>query len=442
MRILGIGPRVYLGDLYLSLMREGHEVRVFAEDPPEERAFGGIIEPVADWRAELDWVGRDGIVLFERVGRGAVQDELRAAGYRVVGGSALGDRLENDRAFGQSVLREAGLPIAQGTPFDTPGAALDWLARHPGRYVLKHDDGARNTFVGDHPEGADVAFMLRRAGPSAAGRVLLMERLEGVEVGVGGYFDGREFLRPRNLDFEHKRFFPGEMGEMTGEMGTLAAYEGADALFDATLGRVAPLLARAGHVGYVNLNLMVDERGAFPLEFTCRFGNPGFAVLAALQRDGWGDLLVRMASPGGRAGGFAALPGWSVAIVLTVPPFPAVDPAAGPEDDVPASFLRDPAADAAEAPHYHLVDVRRAEDGQLLGRRRSGHLMIVTGTGPTVPAAQAGARARARNVVAPELRWRADIGDRFLAGEGARLRALGWLPPGDGPAGDGNAARP
>jgi phosphoribosylamine--glycine ligase len=38
-------------------MREGHEVRVHAEDPPEERAFDGIIETVPDWRAELGWVG-------------------------------------------------------------------------------------------------------------------------------------------------------------------------------------------------------------------------------------------------------------------------------------------------------------------------------------------------------------------------------------------------
>ena len=82
---------------------------------------------------------------------------------------------------------------------------------------------------------------------------------------------------------------------------------------------------------------------------------------------------------------------------------------------------------AAEAAHYHFVDMRR-EGGQLLGHRRSGHLMIVTGTGADVPAAQAAARARARNVVAPELRWRADIGDRFLVGDAARLRRLGWLP--------------
>ena len=48
--------------------------------------------------------------------------------------------------------------------------------------------------------------------------------------------------------------------------------------------------------------------------------------------------------------------------------------------------------------------------------------------GATVEAAQGAARARARNLVAPELRWRADIGDRFLrGGERERLAALGWL---------------
>ncbi len=419
MRVLAVGTRVYLGDLYLSLMREGHEVRVFAADPASKRAFGGLIDPVADWRAELSWVGRDGLLLFEGVGQGAVQDALRADGYRVVGGSAFGDRLETDRALGQSVLAEAGLPVAWSQAFAGPAEALAWLADHPGAYVLKYDDNAHATFVGEHPAGADIAYILRRH--PGARRVLLMERLRGVEVGIGAYFDGRQFLRPACIDFEHKRFFPGDRGEMTGEMGTLASYEGADRLFEATLNRVALLLASAGHVGYVNLNLMVDERGAFPLEFTCRFGNPGFAILAAMQADGWGDLLQRMAA--GAGGHFRTEPGWAVAIVLTMPPFPATADAA-PADDAPVFFHAEPGA--AEQPHYHYVDMRR-EGGQLLAHRRSGHLMIVTGTGPDVPAAQAAAHARAANVIAPELRWRDDIGARFLASDGAALRRLGWL---------------
>ncbi len=428
MRVLAVGLRVYLGDLYLSLLREGHEVRVFASDPAEQRAFGGIILPVEDWRAELPWVGRDGIVLFEGVGQGAVQDALRAKGYRVVGGSALGDQLETDREFGQSVLAEAGLPIAWSKAFARPAEALAWIQRNPGAYVLKYDGNAHATFVGEHPSGADIAYTLQRHPD--AGRVLLMERLRGVEVGIGAYFDGRQFLRPACIDFEHKRFFPGDMGEMTGEMGTLASYEGAHRLFEATLNRVAPLLADTGHVGYVNLNLMVDERGAFPLEFTCRFGNPGFAILAAMQADGWGDLLQRMAA--GTGGSFRTVPGWAVAIVLTMPPFPDVLPDrmlpawadAPPAEDAPVFFHAD--LGDAELPHYHFVDLRR-EAGQLLAHRRSGHLMIVTGTGPDVPAAQAAAQARAANVITPELRWRNDIGARFLASDGAALQRLGWL---------------
>ena len=420
MRFLAIGPRAYLGDIYLSLMRGGHEVRVHAEDPPEERAFDGMIETVPDWRAELPWVGRDGIILFERANRGEAADALRREGYRVIGGSAAGDRLENDRAYGQSVLQRLGLPVASSRGFAGPEEALAWLARHPGPQALKFDDSRLPTFVGEHPEGLDVAFMLRRAGP---GRVFLQERLHGVEVGVGAYFDGRRFLAPACIDFEHKRFFPGEMGEMTGEMGTLASYDGAGPLFEATLGRVAPLLAEAGHVGYVNLNMMVDERGPLPLEFTCRFGNPGFAVLAAMQRDGWGDLFGRLAAGG--AEGFATVPGWSVAVVMTVPPFPAVDAAATPAEDVPIFYRRPP--EGRELDHYHPVDMRRDAGGQLLVRRRSGHAMIVTGTGASVEAAQDAAYARARNLVAPELRWRGDIGDRFLRGEREALRRLGWL---------------
>ena len=420
MRVLGIGRRAYLGDIYLALAREGHEVRVHATDPAPLRAFGGIIDPVADWRAELPWVGRDGIVLFEGLGHGAEQDALRARGTRVVGGSAFGDRLEQDRAFGQAALAGLGLPTAWSHSFDQPAEAAAWLARNPQAVVLKHDHGEQATFVGEHPDGADVAFMLRHAPP---GRVLLMERLHGVEVGIGALFRrARGSCSPACIDFEHKRFFPGELGEMTGEMGTLASYPRRSArLF--TMRRWPGWrrsLAAAGHVGYVNLNLIVDERGPFPLELTCRFGNPGFAVLAAMQADGWGDLLTRMA--GGTGEGFRATPGWAVAIVLTVPPFPATLPGALPEDDPPLFYHRPP----DDLAHYHPVDVRE-EAGQLLVHRRSGHAMIVTGTGPTVAAAQDAARARAANVIAPDLRWRDDIGARFVAGEGETLRRLGWL---------------
>src|SRR4029078_6303497 len=68
------------------------------------------------------------------------------------------------------------------------------------------------------------------------------------------------------------------------------------------------------------LNTTENERVIWPLEFTCRFGYPGFAILTPLQQTPWGGLFAAMV--GRSTSGFATRPGFSVGIVLTVPPFP------------------------------------------------------------------------------------------------------------------------
>ena len=113
MRFLGIGDYCDLGALYLRLIEEGHEVRISISNPLCSGTLAGLVERTPDWRDELAWIraaGRDGIILFENVAkdRGALQDELRGKGFNVIGGSAYGDRLENDRAYAQRVLAAAG----------------------------------------------------------------------------------------------------------------------------------------------------------------------------------------------------------------------------------------------------------------------------------------------------------------------------------------------
>src|SRR5438045_1633484 len=115
-RFLGIGDSCDLGALYMRLLAEGHEVKVHVGYPICHGTLAGMVTHVSDWRNELDWIrqaGDEGIILFENVSekRGHLQDQLRRDGFNVVGGSAYGDRLENERGYAQRLLRDIGLSI-------------------------------------------------------------------------------------------------------------------------------------------------------------------------------------------------------------------------------------------------------------------------------------------------------------------------------------------
>lgn len=437
MRFLGVTETCDLGSLYMRLAGEGHEVKVFVEEEEARGTMAGLVPRTEDWRGELDWVGRDGIILFEAVseGYGALQDRLRGDGYRVIGGSAFGDRLENDRAYAQQVLAGLGLPIAAVREFDDAATGDAFIAANPGRYVLKFsgpDFASSDNYVGQRSDGADTRAVLAarfRARSGAPASYILMDHVEGVEMGVGAYFDGNGFLAPACLDWEHKRFFAGHMGELTGEMGTVATFEGSRKFFDLTLARIAPLLRDHGHVGYVNLNTIVNRRGIWPLEFTCRFGYPGFAVLEPLQDTGWGDLLSAMASRS--ATDFPTRPGSSLGIVLTTPPFPYTRKQV--DEPVGLPVLIEGALDEEDRRNLHFGEVG-LDDGALVTSGLYGWTMVVTGTGPDIAAAKRSAYDRARRVFAPSLRYRLDIGDRLMDSDYQAVAGLGLFSGAGGTA--------
>ncbi|NNM71520.1 phosphoribosylamine--glycine ligase [Enterovirga aerilata] len=436
MRFLGIGDTCDLGALYGRLAEDGHEVRVFIGEPLAHGTMAGIVARTGDWQAELDWIreaGPDGIVLFENVakGRGAVQDELRGQGFNVIGGSGFGDRLEKDRAFAQAVLAGIGLRVAGVWEFDAAAPALAFLAERPARYVLKFSGegfGASDNYVGRLSDGRDVAAMLRARlrGREDPARFILMEHLDGVEMGVGAYFDGERFLEPACLDWEHKRFFPGDMGELTGEMGTVVTYERTGTFFARTLARMAPLLRENRYLGYINLNTIVNERGIWPLEFTCRFGYPGFAILDPLQETAWAELFRTMTSRSGAR--LRTRPGFAVGVVLTTPPFPYTRREI-PDAPVGLPVLFEGELGAADRANFHHGEVGLDGAGALVTSGIYGWTAVVTGTGATIAAARDEAYALADRVLVPDLRYRRDIGERLQARELARVEGLGLLDP-------------
>jgi phosphoribosylamine--glycine ligase len=430
MRFLGVTETCDLGSLYLRLAAEGHDVRIAISEPEARGTLAGMIPQAEDWRSELDWIraaGEDGVILFESVteGFGALQDGLRRDGYRVIGGSAHGDRLENDRAYAQQLLGELGFPAGHVREFADSAAAEDFIAANPARYVLKFsgsDHASSDNYVGRMSDGRDVRAMLRQRRRLSAKGMILMEFIDGVEMGVGAYFDGERFIAPACLDWEHKRFFADDLGELTGEMGTVATYDRSDHFFALTLKKIEPHLRGRGHVGYVNLNTIVNERGIWPLEFTCRFGYPGFAVLEPLQDIAWGDLFRAMLDRS--LDRFPIHPGFSVAIVVTTPPFPYSRKQVDEPVGLPVLF--DPPLDPEDDCHIHYGELGLA-DSMLVTSGLYGWTMVATGTAPTIEQARSAAYRRARKAIIPNARYRLDIGQRLMERDFRRVEELGLL---------------
>ena len=83
MRILGISETCDLGSMYLRLINEAHDVRGTVSEPLAAGTMAGLVPRAHDWREELAWVqeaGDEGVIIFEAIGFGALQDELRRDG--------------------------------------------------------------------------------------------------------------------------------------------------------------------------------------------------------------------------------------------------------------------------------------------------------------------------------------------------------------------------
>jgi phosphoribosylamine--glycine ligase len=182
-----------------------------------------------------------------------------------------------------------------------------------------------------------------------------------------------------------------------------------------------PLLRENKYCGYINLNTIVNGDGIWPLEFTCRFGCPGYAILEPLQETRWGELFKMMVTRSGSK--LETKPGYCVGVVLTTRPFP-YNRKRVPSEPAGLPILFDGEIAEGERRHLHFAEVGK-RDGELVTAGMHGWSMIVTGTGADVGTARKAAYALADRVVIPNARYRRDIGVKLETQELAQLTRLG-----------------
>lgn len=411
------------GDLAWQIKKEGHLVKIYVKSDDDKDVYDGFLEKVPDWKTEVDWAD---VVVFDDVGFGAAADELRKSGKLVVGGSIYTDKLEENREFGQEEMKRTGMLTLPHWDFVDYQAALDFIEKNPGRYVYKPSgfvpsDFKGILFLGKDEDGKDIHEILK-SNMNILGKKIKQFQLQkfasGVEIAVGAFFNGNDFIYPININFEHKKLFPGDIGPFTGEMGTLMYWSNPNTIFRLTLERIKEEVKKSGYVGYIDINCIANARGVYPLEFTTRFGYPTISVQQEGVTNEWGDFLYSIAK--GEPYNLKTKKGFQIGIVCATPPFPYDDKSEMNIYKDLSIIFKKPMIEGV-----HLGDVKLVDgDWRIAGN--TGYALVVTGSGTTVEDARRQVHSRLENILLQNMFYRTDIGLGWYE-DSDKLQTWGYL---------------
>lgn len=205
-------------------------------------------------------------------------------------------------------------------------------------------------------------------------------------------------------------------------MGTIVTYRGAEIIFKRTLLQLETKLKQSGYCGYINLNMIANAEGLWPLEFTSRSGYPGHSICAALHQDSWDTLFQNMLQKSSLY--FATDEGFAAGVVLNVPPFPYRYGYEVLSKGLPVLF--DSSLTKNDLQSLHFNEVAKINN-QLVTSGMTGNIATAVGSGETIKAACQQAYKLASKVILPNLRYRQDIGANLMAGDLQQLIDWGYI---------------
>jgi len=422
-KFLFVSKEALIGDLVWKIKNEGCDVRYYIEDKSQKDVCDGFVDKVDKWEEFKDWAD---VIIFDDICFGSIVEKLKKEGKLVVGGNTYSDKLEVDRDFGYNEMISAGINVIPSWFFKNFDDAIKFIQKNPDRYVIKpsgeEEEQKELLFVGEEDDGKDVLQILeiyKARWSKQIKEFQLQKFISGVEIAVGAFFNGEDFIYPINVNFEHKKLFPGNIGPSTGEMGTSMYWSQPNLIFNETLLKMKDKLKQNNYIGYIDINCIVNGRGIYPLEFTCRFGYPTISIQIEGVTSNWGEFMYALAKK--ENFDFKTKKGFQVGVVLAVPPFPFTDPDSFKRYSQDATIIfKRPNLDG-----IRLGDVKLVE-GNFVLAGESGYALIVVGTGTTMEETRKSVYNKISNVTIPNMFYRTDIGERWFT-DSDKLFAWGYI---------------
>jgi phosphoribosylamine--glycine ligase len=245
---------------------------------------------------------------------------------------------------------------------------------------------------------------------------MMQEKIDGIEMGISGFFGPGGWLSALEESWEHKKFLNDDLGANTGEMGTVIRHVTKSKLFDLVLEPVTDYLHSINYVGDCSINCMIDKKGrAWPMEFTMRLGWPDFNIRQEVIQ---GDPVQWMKDCLDGKDTLEVSRRVALGVVMAHGDFPHETTGWEPWEDFPIYGI-----DLENEKHLHWQQVKEGKGflwtGEDCRRPRmtltaGTYVVVVSGSGSSVKAAAEAAYETAWNIKWPSnIVFRTDIGKRL-----------------------------
>jgi len=383
----------------------------------------GIVPKIVDYNLlrskYLDWA--DLIFLPDNNFYLEMLEPYRLQGLPIFGPSVEAAQWELNREMGQKVMKKAGMKTIPGVTFHDYDDAARFVEKNPTYLVSKPsgDCDKAMSYVADDAASL-VHMMLDRWKKNEKYRsdarkhgFILQEKVQGVEMAVGGWFGPGGWSKFWYENAEYKRLMNGDLGPNVGEQGTLSMYVRESKLADIALKPMTAQLKAMDYVGYVDNNGMILDDGSFaPFEFTMRPPWPGFHNLMATTEGDPAQWMLDLLHGEDTLQVKEDLA--CISIVVATPDYPYSHATQKELSGVPVYG-------ASDREHVHLSEVMVGEEvpvqiGDKVVRMPhyvtcGDYVCVVCGTGSTITSARQSAYAAVKKVRIPNNSfYRTDIG--------------------------------
>ena len=224
-------------------------------------------------------------------------DELNRMGIRAFGPTKAAAVIEGSKVFAKNLMKKYNIPTAGYEVFGDYDAAKVYLKTAKIPIVLKADGLAlgKGVLICETRKQAEEALdkiMKEKAFGSAGDRVVIEEYIQGPEVSILSFCDGKTIV-PMVSAQDHKRIFENDRGPNTGGMGTFSpspkyTKDVQKKVEEQILQKTVQALNAEGITfkGIIFFGLMLTQDGPKVLEYNARFGDPeAQVVLPGLKTD-------------------------------------------------------------------------------------------------------------------------------------------------------------